>query len=218
MRQQQHQPATSTRPNAQLHAHRAPASLFKMPILQFGLRPGHLRIVAGKRDPEQELEAQQWIEAITGERFPPGVPYELALRDGIILCKLMNNLLPGSVPKINYTGGDYKFMDNINQFQKACIRYGVPDVDLFQTVDLFEQKNIAHVTMTIFAIGRTAYKHPEWKGPWLGPRPSEENKREWSEEQLRAGEGVIGLQAGQNKGATQAGQNFGATRKILLGK
>lgn len=63
-----------------------------------------------------------------------------------------------------------------------------------------------------------AYKHPEWRGPSLGPRPSEENRREFSEMQLRAGEGVIGLQAGNNKGATQAGQSFGATRKILLGK
>lgn len=52
----------------------------------------------------------------------------------------------------------------------------------------------------------------------MGPRPSEENKRDWSEEQLRAGETMIGLQAGSNKGATQAGQSFGATRKILLGK
>jgi len=41
------------------------------------------------------------------------------------------------------------------RFQKACTKYGVPDVDLFQTVDLFDRKNIAQVTMTIFAIGRT---------------------------------------------------------------
>jgi transgelin len=52
----------------------------------------------------------------------------------------------------------------------------------------------------------------------LGPRPSDENRREFSDEQLRAGEGIIGLQAGSNQGATQAGQSFGATRKILLGK
>lgn len=69
-----------------------------------------------------------------------------------------------------------------------------------------------------FLICLQAYKHPEWRGPHLGPRPSEENRREWTEEQLRAGEAVIGLQAGSNKGATQAGQSFGATRKILLGK
>ncbi|KAL1395708.1 hypothetical protein pipiens_011051, partial [Culex pipiens pipiens] len=62
------------------------------------------------------------------------------------------------------------------------------------------------------------YRHPEFRGPYLGPRPSEENRREFTEEQLRAGEGLIGLQAGSNKGATQAGLNFGATRKILLGK
>lgn len=62
------------------------------------------------------------------------------------------------------------------------------------------------------------YKHPEWKGPYLGPKPSEECKRDFTEEQLRAGEGLIGLQAGSNKGATQAGQSIGATRKILLGK
>ncbi|KAJ8919062.1 hypothetical protein NQ315_016969, partial [Exocentrus adspersus] len=174
--------------------------------------------VAGKRDPVQEQEAQAWIEAVTGQRFPPGVPYEDVLRDGILLCLLMNRLAPGIISKINTSGGDYKFMDNLNQFQRACIRYGVPDVDLFQTTDLWDKKNIALVTTTIFAIGRTAYKHPEWRGPYLGPRPSEENKRDFSEEQLRAGEAIIGLQAGQNRGATQAGQNFGASRKIILGK
>jgi len=52
----------------------------------------------------------------------------------------------------------------------------------------------------------------------LGPRPSTENKREFSEEVLNAGKTVIGLQAGQNKGASQAGQNLGAGRKIILNK
>lgn len=28
--------------------------------------------VAGKREASQEAEAQQWIETIVGERFPPG--------------------------------------------------------------------------------------------------------------------------------------------------
>lgn len=70
--------------------------------------------VAGKRDPEQEKEAQAWIETVTGERFPP-VPYEYALRDGIILCNLMNRLAPGIITKINTSGGDYKMMDNLSQ-------------------------------------------------------------------------------------------------------
>ncbi|KAK9881034.1 hypothetical protein WA026_014377 [Henosepilachna vigintioctopunctata] len=188
---------------------------FKLHVI---LRKASQHQVAGKRDPQQEREAQAWIETVIGERFPSGVPYEIALRDGIILCKLMNRLAPGIISKINTSGGDYKMMDNLSQFQKACVKYGVADVDLFQTTDLWDQKNIALVTTTIFAIGRTAYKHPEWRGPWLGPRPSEENRRDFSEQTLRASEGIIGLQAGTNKGATQAGQNFGASRKIILGK
>lgn len=103
-------------------------------------------------------------------------------------------------------------------FQAAIKEYGVHDVDVFQTVDLWEKKDIAQVTNTIFAIGRQTYKHPEWKGPFLGPKPSDENKREFTDEQLKAGETIVGLQAGSNKGATQAGQNMGAGRKILLGK
>jgi len=173
--------------------------------------------LAGKRDTDQEIQAQQWIEAVIGERFPQ-VPYEYALRDGIILCKLMNRLAPGIIPRINVTGGDYKFMDNLNQFQKACSLYGVSDVDLFQTTDLWDFKNISLVTQTIFAIGRATYKHPEYNGPRLGPRPAEENRRDFSEDQLRASESIIGLQAGTNRGANQSGMNVGATRKIILGK
>lgn len=103
-------------------------------------------------------------------------------------------------------------------FLGAIGKYGVSDVDLFQTVDLWEKKDIAQVTNTLFALGRETYRHKEWKGPYLGPKPSDENKRDFTEEQLKAGESIIGLQAGQNKGATQAGQNIGAGRKIILGK
>lgn len=33
--------------------------------------------------------------------------------------------------------------------------YGVHEVDVFQTVDLWEKKDISQVTTTIFALGRT---------------------------------------------------------------
>ncbi|XP_075169633.1 muscle-specific protein 20 transgelin [Haematobia irritans] len=174
--------------------------------------------IAGKRNPEMDKEAQEWIENILGEKFPGGVEYEEHLKDGQVLCNLINVLAPGSVAKINSSGGQFKMMENINNFQKALKAYGVPDLDVFQTVDLWEKKDIAQVTNTIFALGRACYKHPEFKGPFLGPKPADECKREFTEEQLKAGQTVIGLQAGQNKGATQSGQNIGASRKILLNK
>lgn len=40
----------------------------------------------------------------------------------------------------------------------------------------------------------------------MGPKMATENKREFSQEEIRQmRDGQIGLQAGQNKGATQAG-------------
>jgi Calponin homology (CH) domain len=110
--------------------------------------------LAGKRNADQEKEAQEWIETILGAKFPPGESYEDALKDGIILCKLMNKLKPGSVAKVNTSGASFKMMENINLFQKACREYGVADLDVFQTVDLWEQKDISQVTMTLFALGR----------------------------------------------------------------
>lgn len=89
-----------------------------------------------------------------GAKFPPGESYEDALKDGIILCKLMNKIVPGSVPKVNTTGGQFKMMENINMFQKAMMAYGVPDIDGFQTVDLYEAKDISNVTSSLFALGR----------------------------------------------------------------
>ncbi|MBT8690776.1 hypothetical protein IDF72_20880 [Yersinia pestis] len=174
--------------------------------------------IAAKRNPQQDQEAQAWIETVLGAKFPPGQLYEDVIKDGTILCQLINKLAPGSVAKINTSGGQFKFMENINNFQAAIKNYGVADVDVFQTVDLWEKKDIAQVTNTLFALGRATYKHAEWPGPYLGPKPADENKRDFTEEQLKAGQTIIGLQAGQNKGATQAGQNLGAGRKIILGK
>ena len=54
-----------------------------------------------------------------------------------------------------------------------------------------------------------------YDGPTLGPKQAEGEKREWSEEQLKAGQGIIGLQMGTNKGASQAGMTMGKTRAII---
>lgn len=63
--------------------------------------------------------------------------------------------MPNSVPKINKDSGKFKCMENMNFFQTACKKYGVPDVDLFQTVDLYEKRNIPAVVQCIMALGRT---------------------------------------------------------------
>ncbi|CAM6031396.1 unnamed protein product, partial [Sphagnum compactum] len=100
--------------------------------------------IAGKRDPELESEVLEWIKAVLKEDLPSG-PFEEVLRDGTVLC---------SIPKIHTTGGQFKIMENMENFQKAIMRYGVPDLDVFQTVDLYEKRNIPQVVHSIMALGR----------------------------------------------------------------
>uniref|UniRef100_A0A0R3WXW8 Transgelin n=1 Tax=Hydatigena taeniaeformis TaxID=6205 RepID=A0A0R3WXW8_HYDTA len=42
-----------------------------------------------------------------------------------------------------------------------------------------------------------------------------ENKREFTEQQLREGQNVVSLQYGSNKGASQAGITMGKQRMIM---
>jgi len=191
----------------------------------FGLTAELQRKKEAKFDAELSAEVFEWMHAVfedandqTGmESLPRQIEQQAdvhkALKNGVLLCKLVNIIQPGSVKKINTASGVFKEMENINQFLKACETLGCKKLDLFQTVDLHEQGNIPQVINGIIALGRKAQN--VYSGPALGPAESQENRREFSEEQLRAGEGIIGLQAGSNKGASQAGQNFGKTRAII---
>lgn len=110
--------------------------------------------MAAKRDKRLDAEAQEWVEAVIGESFPADILYEDALKDGIILCKLINKLKPGSVTKIREKGSAFQMRDNITQFQIAAKAYGLRDTDLFQSVDLYDKQNISQVTQTLHALGR----------------------------------------------------------------
>jgi len=177
----------------------------------------HRMKMAGKRDAEQEKQAITWIFQVLEEPEPQG-DFGDILKDGQVLCRLMNKLSPGCIPKINTGGVQFKMMENSGNFSKAARAYGVSVQDLFQTADLYEKHDLVAVCNSIHSLGRATYSHPEWQGPYLGPRPAEENKREFTEEQIAASKTVIGLQAGSNQGASQAGMNDGAQRRVILGK
>lgn len=71
------------------------------------------------------------------------------------------------------------------------------------------------MALSLYSLGRQTQKHPEWKGPTLGPKMAEKNERTFTEEQLRASEGQLNLQMGYNKGASQSGHGgFGNTRHM----
>ena len=131
------------------------ANLTSIKLKQFyGSYYAYVLQVLCKRDSAQEAEIQRWIESVLGEKFPAGKTFEDSLKDGIILCNLMNKLSPGIISKINTSGPSFKMMENVNKFHEALIKYGVSKVDIFQTNDLSEKKDIANVVNTLCALGR----------------------------------------------------------------
>lgn len=175
----------------------------------------HVLLYPGDPLAEQKTDILNWIEEVNGEKIPRDQPFEKVLKDGVILCNMMNVLIPGSVKRINKKGSNFQLMENHAAFQKGMKKFGVPDDEIFQTVDLFEARNIKQVVKSLNALARIASNKPEYTGPKMGPKMSAKNEKEWTEEELRAGrQGTIGLQMGSNQGASQAGLNMGKQRMI----
>uniref|UniRef100_A0A671TVC9 Transgelin n=1 Tax=Sparus aurata TaxID=8175 RepID=A0A671TVC9_SPAAU len=139
-----------------------------------------------------------------------------------ILCRLINSLYPrGKEPikKIPDTQMAFKQMEKISQFLQAAEAYGVTTTDIFQTVDLWEGKDMSAVQRTLMALGSVAVTkddgHYRGDRDWFH-RKAQGYRREFSQEQLRQGESLIGLQMGSNRGASQSGMTgYGMHRQIM---
>ena len=81
----------------------------------------------------------------------------------------------------------FKQMENISNYLQACNALGVPTYDQFQTVSLFENKDMMQVLTNLQALGRSAQEVPEYKGPPFGAKLAHHNARTFTEEQRMAG-------------------------------
>lgn len=88
-----------------------------------------------------------WIEKMTGIPVPTSCDFSFrsALKDGVLLCRLMNRLSPFSVPKVvdnndldaNVEGGVINCA-NLDNFLLAAEKFGMPPENLFSIDDVFE--------------------------------------------------------------------------------
>jgi len=171
-----------------------------------------------KFSPERARECMIWISEVLEEKLDTELkdPIDFAnqLKDGSVLCKLINAIVPGAVKKINTMNAPFKQRENIEMYLKACANYGLKEQDLFQVNDLYENKNLYMIVDNLYSLGGMTQKN-NWAGPVLGVKQANENKRNFDEETLKAGKNLIGLQYGTNKGASQAGMTpYGASRQI----
>ncbi|MBN3310770.1 transgelin isoform X2 [Amia ocellicauda] len=179
-----------------------------------------------KYDPELEERLTEWIMAQCGAGV--GRPeagktgFQVWLKDGSVLSELINSLYNAGerpIKKIQNSGMAFKQMEQVSQFLQAAEKYGVVKTDIFQTVDLWEGKDMAAVQRTLMALGCLAVTKSDghYKGdPSWFHKKAQENRRDFSDDQLKEGKSVIGLQMGTNKGASQAGMTgYGRPRQII---
>ena len=130
-----------------------------------------------------EKEVADWIEAVTCIIREPDERASIHtwLKSGEILCKLANEIKPGSIPKFNEDTSSLKNLslaafrrrENISYFLRFCREICcVPEKDLFGTDDLFDAKDIKQVLSSLFSLaGVIQVTIPEFTGPKLGLPP-----------------------------------------------
>ncbi|KZT09938.1 uncharacterized protein LAESUDRAFT_756159 [Laetiporus sulphureus 93-53] len=77
-----------------------------------------------------------------------------ALRDGYVLCQLMNKLYPGMVSRIDPREDGFMRTSNVTKFLAACSSVGVHSDDLFLRDDLIESnvESLVRVARTVLAL------------------------------------------------------------------
>ncbi|KAF4121713.1 Ras GTPase-activating-like protein IQGAP2/3 [Geosmithia morbida] len=98
-------------------------------------------------------EAKEWIEDIIHKTLPPIVELEEALRDGVTLAEVVQALNPDRYFRIFYHKRlQYRHSDNIDIFFRYLNEVNLPDLFRFETIDLYEKKNIPKVIYCIHAL------------------------------------------------------------------
>lgn len=102
-------------------------------------------------DEEEKLGTQQrimeWINTVLAGEVHPCTDMDWKsiqnhLRDGVILCKLVNKLMiSDNMPKIRYrarVNSGFVAMSNFENFLDGAKRYGVNEMSLFEPSDVYE--------------------------------------------------------------------------------
>lgn len=175
--------------------------------------------INAKYDPQLASELLQWIEELTGEKLESTSgdqeTFFTQLKDGVVLCKLINSIQPDSIPekKIKSSKLPFVCMELIQLFNNKAVELGVAKHETFQSISLYEKQDLYSVLICLSSLARKAPKFGKKGIESLG-KEAEKNVREFTKEQLAESNKIISLQYGSNKGATQTGINFGNTRHM----
>lgn len=168
-----------------------------------------------KFDPDKQAQAQTWIEEILGVGFEHDSFHE-NLKDGVLLCQLLNKIKPKTCRKI-YKGGKQAFQmrENIVKYLNGCQKLGMNNTDCFVSQDLYEGDNMVAVIDQIFALGAVSRNVDGFEGPYLGVKHSDENKRVFTKEQIAESKKIVPL---QNAGSIEVEKSKGTDKIVMYAK
>ncbi|KAJ4371111.1 calponin [Neocucurbitaria cava] len=130
------------------------------------------RLRMDRYTPKAANEVRSWIEDVLGERLPAGDLLD-ALKDGTVLCRLVNLAVPNPGVKFKKSPMPFIQMENISHFLRACEMppLNMPAHDRFLTVDLYESKDPAQVLQCLTAFSRVANSvNPSSIPSTIGPK------------------------------------------------
>ena len=81
-------------------------------------------------------DAVSFVEHVTGVPYPGDL--HVYLKDGTVLCKLINEIEPGTISKVNKPGMPFKEMENITFYVEAAKKLGCRND--FRPPDLYEKR------------------------------------------------------------------------------
>ena len=125
----------------------------------YGLDKELAEKAAAKYDVGMEHKCREWIEAVTGDKLGESTLQE-ELKNGVVLCNLINAIKPGLINKPKNSKMPFMQMENIAMYLEGCTKLGVPSFSSFQTVSLYENKDMGAVLQNIVALGSAAQKVP----------------------------------------------------------
>lgn len=170
-----------------------------------------------KFNTELAEQAKSWILNIIKESSPDDfIPL---IKSGVVLCKLAQALSESTnYGKIKYKESSMPFiqMENISNFLNFIKAYGVPQDEIFTTIDLYEEQDTTIVLQTIVSLSRYAHERDPSKYEVIGPKLAKKKPPVKPSKPIHL-KGWSTAEYGYMKGSSQAteGVVFGNKRDVV---
>jgi hypothetical protein len=184
--------------------------------------------VSKYNNPKLQKDVKEWILKILNTEIKNHEEFLSTdllknLKDGTLLCLLINKTFGENTIIFKYSKMAFVQMENIEKFLNFCKFQGVAQDELFQTVDLYEEKDPYQVIMSLQSFSRMLNNKFPNKFPLIGPAISKKHERPKipiKPKHLVMGQGGVpwsSIEYGYMNGSNQKteGVVFGSRRDIV---